>query len=341
MAKQQRTIRSLLRAQELGLVLVIIALCVTIALFAGNYVDRETGHTVNKFLKASSLFLVTTDASLFAIMAVGATIVIISGGIDLSVGSIYAVSGVITALVVRDHHITSVWVPLLMCVGIGVVCGAVNGVMVSALKVHPFIITLGTMWIYRGISYVVSKAESVTFQDEATSLLKSTLGLGPGLFPVPAIVMLAVTIAGWLYLSKSTSGRQVYAVGGNDQAARYSGIKVNRVQIGVYIISGLTAGVAAFVGNSYFGAASCADATGYELRVIASAVVGGASLTGGKGAALGALLGAIVIVLIGQAITYLRLDRNYESIIIGSAVVIAVLLDQWSRKMAQRRLAGS
>jgi len=114
---------------------------------------------------------------------------------------------------------------------------------------------------------------------------------------------------------------------------------VNRVQIGVFMISGLSAGIAAFIGSSFYGAASCADATGYELKVIASAVVGGASLTGGKGGALGALLGALVITLISQAITYLHLDRNYESIIIGSAVVIAVLIDQWSRKLSQRRLA--
>jgi ribose/xylose/arabinose/galactoside ABC-type transport system permease subunit len=341
MASRQRTFRSLLRAQELGLVLVIIVLCVIIASFAGSYVDRGTGQSVNVFLNPRSLLQVTSDASLFAIMAVGATIVIISGGIDLSVGSIYAVAGVITAIVVRENHITSVWLPLVMCTGIGVICGTLNGFMVSALKVHPFIITLGTMWVFRGVSFVVSKAQSIPFQDAAIDVVKSTLGLGQGLFPVPSIVMVVVTVAGWLYLSKSTAGRNVYAIGGNEQAARYSGIRVHKVQIGVYLISGLTAGIAAFIGNSYFGAASCADATGYELRVIASAVVGGASLTGGKGAALGALLGAIVIVLISTAITYLHLDTNYESIIIGCAVIVAVLLDQWSRKMAQRRLAGS
>jgi ribose transport system permease protein len=150
-------------------------------------------------------------------------------------------------------------------------------------------------------------------------------------------MMVLVTIAGWLYLAKTTAGRNVYAMGGNEQASRYSGIRIGKVQVGVYLISGLAAGIAAFIGNSYYGAASCADATGYELKVIASAVVGGASLTGGKGAALGAMLGALVITLISQAIVYLHLDRNYESIIIGCAVVIAVLLDQVSRRLAQRR----
>ncbi len=341
MAKRRGTYGSLLRAQEFGLVLVIVALCIVISSFAGSYVDRSTGHSVNTFLNPRSLIQVTSDASLFAIMAVGATIVIISGGIDLSVGSIYALAGVVTALWLRNSPGTPAWIPLLICLAIGVVCGALNGVMVAALKVHPFIITLGTMWIFRGISFVISKAESIPFPGHAIDAIRSTLGLSSGLTPVPGILMVLVAILGWLYLSKSTAGRGVYATGGNETAARYSGVRVNRVHIGVYLISGLAAGLAAYIGNSFYGAASCADATGYELKVIAGAVVGGASLTGGKGAAFGALLGTLVIVLISQAITYLHLDRNYESIIIGCAVVIAVLLDQFSRKLAQRRLAGT
>lgn len=333
MARRLGSVSSLLRAQEFGLTLVIIVLVIGISIFAGSYKGQQV------FFNPRSLLQVTCDASLFAIMAVGSTIVIISGGIDLSVGSIYALAGVLTGMYLRNNPNCPVWQPLLMCIGIGTACGYLNGLMVSFLRVHPFIITLGTMWIFRGISFVTSKAESIPFPDTAMGAVKSTLGLQQGLFPVPAIVMVLVTIVGWLYLSKSIYGRNVYALGGNEQAARYSGVRNNRVQVGVFMISGLSAGIAAFVGCSFYGAASCADATGYELKVIAAAVVGGASLTGGKGAALGALLGAITITLIGQAITYLKLDRNYESIIIGSAVVIAVLLDQWSRRLAQRRLA--
>jgi len=338
MAKRLATYTALLRAQEAGLILVIVSLTIVITSFAGTYVDKTTGHQVNTFFNPRSLLQVTSDASLFAIMAVGATIVIISGGIDLSVGSIYALSAVLTAMFMRHNPSSGIWLPLGMCIGIGTICGALNGLMVSALKVHPFIITLGTMWAFRGVSFVTSKAESILFPDAAIKAVQSTLGLKPGLYPIPTIIMVLVTIAGWLYLSKTTAGRNVYAFGGNEEATRYSGIKVNWVQTGVFTISGLSAGIAAFIGSSFYGAASCADATGYELKVIAAAVVGGASLTGGKGGALGALLGALVITLISQAITYLSLDRNYESIIIGCAVVIAVLLDQWSRKLAQRRI---
>src|SRR5579862_5392540 len=217
---------SLLRAQEAGLILVIVALVIVISSFAGTYFDKSTGHTVNTFLNPRSLIQVTSDASLFAIMAVGATIVIIAGGIDLSVGSIYALAGVVTALYMRSHPSTTVWMPLFMCVGIGVISGAINGVMVSMLRVHPFIITLGTMWIFRGVSFVVSKAESISFPDSAINVVKATFGLQPGIYPVPTVVMLIVTVFGWLYHSLTNAGRKVYALGGNEQASRYSGIRI-------------------------------------------------------------------------------------------------------------------
>lgn len=337
MAKRLARLTALLRAQETGLILVILGLSLVISIWAGTYADRATGHQVNLFLNARSLLQVTSDTSLFAIMAVGSTIVIISGGIDLSVGSIYALAGVGTAMIVRSAH-GGVWMSLGLCLAIGTICGLLNGVMVSLLKVHPFIITLGTMWIFRGISFVVSKAISVPFADGSIGAVKANLGLSPGLFPVPTLVMLGVTLLGGLFLAKTTWGRNVYALGGNVEAARYSGLPTNRILVLVYTVSGLSAGLAAFIGCSYYGAASCADANGYELRVIAGAVVGGASLTGGKGGALGALLGAIIITLISQAISFLHLDRNYESIIIGTAVVVAVVLDQWSRNIAERGL---
>jgi ribose/xylose/arabinose/galactoside ABC-type transport system permease subunit len=133
----------------------------------------------------------------------------------------------------------------------------------------------------------------------------------------------------------------VFAVGGNTEASRFSGVPVGRVKAGVYVLSGLTAGLAAFMGASFYGSASCADATGYELYVIASAVVGGASLSGGKGSAINALLGAVLIVLIRQSIRTLHFDQNYEWIIIGCAIIIAVVLDQASATFARKRLSSA
>ncbi|HVL38643.1 MAG TPA: ABC transporter permease, partial [Fimbriimonadaceae bacterium] len=272
-----------LRAQQFGLVLVILLLGAVLTLFAGSFTNAE-GHRVNTFLNANTLLQTASDASLFAIMAVGATLVIVSGGIDLSVGSIYALSGVLTALALRAWSADSAVLALALCVGIGLACGVTNGLMVSLLRVHPFIITLGTMWIFRGIAFVASNAVSVPLPDAVVGAVKTTMGLERGLYPVPTLAMVAVTALGWLYLSKTAAGRHIYALGGNALAARYSGLPIGRIQVGVYALSGLCAGIAAFVGSGYYGAASCNDANGYELFVIASAVVGGASLSGGKGA---------------------------------------------------------
>jgi ribose transport system permease protein len=148
-----------------------------------------------------------------------------------------------------------------------------------------------------------------------------------------------VAAAGAIYLTQTVGGRRVFAVGGNAEASRFSGVPIGRVRIVVYVLSGLTAGLAAFMGAAFYGSASCADATGYELYVIASAVVGGASLSGGKGSAINALLGAVLIVLIRQSIRTLHFDQNYEWIIIGCAIIVAVVLDQTSTRFALSRKA--
>jgi ribose/xylose/arabinose/galactoside ABC-type transport system permease subunit len=195
------------------------------------------------------------------------------------------------------------------------------------------------MWMLRGIAFVASEAQSIGLPSALTAVAKAPLGLGESLYPVPTIVMLAVTAAGAVYLRETVMGRHVFAVGGNPEASRFSGLRLNRIQIGVFVISGLTAGIAAFMGASFYGSASCVDATGYELYVIASAVVGGASLSGGKGSAVNAMLGAVLIVLIRQSIRTLHFDQNYEWIIIGCAIIIAVTLDQANARFTARRLA--
>jgi ribose/xylose/arabinose/galactoside ABC-type transport system permease subunit len=326
-----------------GLVLVVSLLGTLLTLFAGSHLDRLTGQSVNNFLNSYTLVQTATDASFFAIMAVGATLVIISAGIDLSVGSVYALAGVVMALTLRAHPLSGgvapVLVGLLICVGIGLLCGAINGAMVVGLGVHPFIITLGTMWVFRGIAFVASKAESILLPDALVRVAKASLGLADALYPVPLLAMLVVTAVGSVYLTRTVMGRHVFAMGGNAQASRFSGLNLRRITLGVYLVSGLTAGLAAFLGASFYGSASCVDATGYELYVIASAVVGGASLTGGKGSAVSALLGAILIVLIRQSIRTLHFDQNYEWIIIGCAIIVAVVLDQWSSRVTAQRLA--
>ena len=337
--------RKLLASQQAGLVAIIVILAAVLTAFAGSHVDRLTGQSVNNFLNPNTLIQVGTDASFFAIMAVGATIVIISGGIDLSVGSIYALAGVAMAMGLRGHGAGSgaatFLLGLTMAVGVGLICGALNGLMVVGLRVHPFIITLGTMWILRGIAFVSSSAESILVPRVLTDVAKASLGLSSSLYPVPILIMVAVTAVGAVYLTRTVMGRHVFAIGGNPEASRFSGLRLPRIQTGVFVISGLTAGIAAFIGASFYGSASCVDATGYELYVIASAVVGGASLSGGKGSAINAALGALLIVLIRQSIRTLHFDQNYEWIIIGCATIVAVVLDQASARLAARRLAAA
>lgn len=338
-------LRSISSVQQSGLILVIFGLGCVLTLFAGEHENRLTGQMVNNFLNTHTLLQTATDASFFALMAIGATLVIISGGIDLSIGSVYALSGVTMALTLRaltpDGGPVAVLLGLAVCIGVSLLCGLLNGLMIVGLRVHPFIITLGTMWVFRGIAFVTSEAHSILVPTTLTSVVKSSLGLGETLYPVPLLTMVLVTAAGALYLSRTVMGRHIFAVGGNMEAARYCGLRVNRILVGVYVLSGLSAGIAAFLGSGYYGSASCADASGYELYVIASAVVGGASLSGGRGSAISASLGALLIVLIRQSIRTLRLDQNYEWIIIGCAIIIAVVLDQLNARMTARRMLGA
>ncbi len=340
----RRAAALLLKSQQIGIVAVLLVLGLALTFAAGSHIDALSGVRVNNFLNAYTLVQIGTDASSFAIMGVGATIVIIAGGIDLSVGAIYALSGVGMAMVLRAvgpmGPVATVAVALATCLSIALLCGLANGFMVIGLGVHPFIITLGTMWVLRGLAFVVSHAESVLVPDALTNVAKARLGLSADLFPVPLLVMLIVTAIGQVYLSRTVSGRHVFAIGGNPEASRYSGLRVDRVKLGVYAISGLSAGIAAFLGASFYGSATSSDANGYELYVIAAAVVGGASLIGGKGSAISATLGAILIVMIRQAIRTLHLDQNYEWIIIGSAMILAVVLDQGGTRLLARRMAA-
>lgn len=301
----------------------------------------------NKFLNAQNLAQLAKDTSFTAIMAVGMSFVIIAGGIDLSVGAIYALASVLGAMVLNRYGPTGIaagtapWLGTLLGVGTCLLaaslCGLLNGGLIVALRVHPFIITLGSMAILRGIAFVSTGGQSIAgFPAMLRDFVR--LGVDNGMSVVPLAVMVGVAILGTVYLSRLAAGRRIYAVGGNELAARFSGIGVNRVKLGVYLISGMAAGVAAVLSLGYYGAATSGDGQGYELNVIAAAVVGGASLLGGRGTALGAVLGALVIQMISSGIVILGIDQNYSEIIIGSVVIAAVVLDNFNTWLARRRL---
>lgn len=350
------------RLQEAGLLVVILLLgCVLTA--ASDRIEVR-GETVNNFLRFDNLVPnVATPMSWMAIMALGATLVIISGGIDISVGSIFGLSALGAAAVLQYMPVdASAWLVLpVACavpLAIGMLCGLINGVLVVFLRMHPFIVTLGTLSIFRGIGLVAVKSKTLPslgnrLPDAFTDFIGARLYYGGEartfIQPVPMIIMLVCVAGAWIYLSRSVAGREVYAVGGNEEAARFSGLGVGRIKLRVYVLAGLAAGIAGMVSAGFYQSANTATGLGYELTVIASAVVGGASLTGGRGTALGAVLGALVIKLIENGIDILKMvdlglfafyvSKEYSKIIIGIAIIVAVAIDRFSEYLRARRLS--
>ena len=352
---------------EGGLIVVIIVLGLLLAVFGGEIqrpkfttnpegkrvrlmVVNQAGQQVpafervNKFFNPETLTQIAKDTSFFAIMAIGMTFVIITGGIDLSVGSTYAVAAVAGALVMSPYGPsggnTATALGVLTTIGVAVLAGFLNGAMIVGLSVHPFIITLGTMAIYRGIAFILAQGQSIGgFPQGFRDFIRQ--GVIADLSLVPLIVMVTICVLGGTLLSRMAVGRKIYAVGGNEIATRFSGIQVGGVKLLVYILSGLSAGIAAVLSLGYYGAASSGDGQGYELDVIASAVVGGASLVGGKGTALGAFLGAIILRLISTGMVILGIPQNYSQIVTGTVVIAAVLLDELNRFLANRRLLAT
>jgi len=347
--------------QEAGLLLVISAIGLFLTLASDTIVVR--GETTNNFLRIDNLVPnVATPMSWMAIMALGATLVVILGGIDISVGSVFGLSALGAAAVLqRVDPQASGWVALpvafLVPVAIGALCGTVNGALVVLLRIHPFIVTLGTLSIFRGIGLVsVSSKTLPTLGHELPTVFTQFVGwrlyFGEGgartfVQPVPLAILLCAFVLVTLFLNYTVWGREVYAVGGNEEAARFAGIRVGRVKLRVYALAGALAGVAGMVSCGFYQSANTATGEGYELTVIAAAVVGGASLSGGRGTALGAVLGALVIKLIENGIDILRtvdlgavtitVSKEYSKIIIGAAIIVAVAMDRLSEYVRERR----
>lgn len=337
--------RSIPFAQQIGLIAVVLLLGVLLSI-AGK-VQAQGTTASNLFLNFNNLFNgVAAPMAIYAIMAVGMTIVIVTGGIDISVGSTWALSALLTVWAVRvpfanvnDGGVGVLLLALLIAVGVGSICGLINGVLTVGLRIHPFIITLGTMSIFRGLANVLSPEKSLPGQHHilpgvVTSLVQ--YDFGGGLRLVPMFITLIAMLVGWFYLSKMIAGRETYAVGGNAEAARFSGIRVNHTLVRAYVLCGACAGLAGFVSIGRFGAVSTNSGMGDELLVVAACVVGGASLAGGRGTALGALLGALVIKLIENAIYVMRWNEEYRSIIIGLAIIVAVAVDRLSEVVKRR-----
>ncbi|MFH9816079.1 substrate-binding domain-containing protein [Streptomyces sp. NPDC017230] len=279
------------------------------------------------FLTADNLLNVGVQAAVTAILAFGVTFVIVSAGIDLSVGSVAALSATVLAWSATEAGMPVV-LAVLLSVATGIACGLVNGFLISYGKLPPFIATLAMLSVGRGLSLVISQGSPIAFPD-SVSHLGDTLG---GWLPVPVLVMIVMGLITAFVLGRTYIGRSMYAIGGNEEAARLSGLRVKRQKLAIYAFSGLFAAAAGIVLASRLSSAQPQAAQGYELDAIAAVVIGGASLAGGTGKASGTLIGALILAVLRNGLNLLSVSAFWQQVVIGVVIALAVLLDTLRRK---------
>ncbi|MDQ0952356.1 ribose/xylose/arabinose/galactoside ABC-type transport system permease subunit/ABC-type sugar transport system substrate-binding protein [Streptomyces phaeochromogenes] len=279
------------------------------------------------FLTTDNLLNIGVQAAVTAILAFGVTFVIVSAGIDLSVGSVAALSATVLAWTATSEGVP-VWIAVILAIATGIACGLVNGVLISYGKLPPFIATLAMLSVGRGLSLVISQGSPIAFP-ESVSHLGDTLG---GWLPVPVLVMIVMGLITALILGRTYIGRSMYAIGGNEEAARLSGLRVKRQKLVIYALSGLFAAAAGIVLASRLSSAQPQAAQGYELDAIAAVVIGGASLAGGTGKASGTLIGALILAVLRNGLNLLSVSAFWQQVVIGVVIALAVLLDTVRRK---------
>ncbi|MFA3836866.1 MULTISPECIES: substrate-binding domain-containing protein [Streptomyces] len=279
------------------------------------------------FLTTQNLLNVGVQAAVTAILAFGVTFVIVSAGIDLSVGSVAALSATVLAWAATSEGVP-VWIAVILAVVTGVACGFVNGALISYGKLPPFIATLAMLSVGRGLSLVISQGSPIPFP-QSVSRIGDTLG---GWLPVPVLVMVVMGLITALILGRTFIGRSMFAIGGNEEAARLSGLRVKRQKVVIYALSGLFAAVAGIVLASRLTSAQPQAAQGYELDAIAAVVIGGASLSGGVGKASGTFIGALILAVLRNGLNLLSVSAFWQQVVIGVVIALAVLLDTVRRK---------
>lgn len=311
--------KKLLHAREFSTVVILVLE----VLFFTWWLWPEPGRS-HPFLNAGNGLLILKYSAIYGIAAVGAAIVIISGGIDLAPGAVMALAGVVGAqlFVVNDWPLA---VAMTMGVLVGVASGLLTAGLVVAVKLPPFIASLGVMGITRGIAFIITEGQ---YFDVSSRLLGGWRPLGLPADWVAPIIMIAVALVFHVFMTTFQWGRAVFSVGGNETAALFSGIAVNRVKTSVYVISGVLAAVSGVVLVLVQGQGKADLATGYELDIIASSVVGGASLAGGRGSVIGAVLGTLIFGVLRNALPQIQGATFYDRLIVGLVVIVIVVVDQ-------------
>jgi ribose transport system permease protein len=274
------------------------------------------------FLTVSNLLNVAEQATIIAIIAVGMTFVIITAGIDLSVGSVLAFAGVVMASAL--HSGVPLPLALLIGLGIGLFCGLVNGLLITIGRLPPFIATLGMMSVARGTALMFTEGRPVSGFSEGFRSLATGEVLG---VPTPVVIMIVVYVTAYFILARTTLGRYTYAIGGNEEAALLSGINVKLYKTLVYGLAGMLSGLAAILLTARLNSAQPIAGMNYELDAIAATVIGGTSLLGGEGTVVGTLIGALIMAVLRNGLNLLGVSSFIQQIVIGSVIIVAVLID--------------
>jgi ribose/xylose/arabinose/galactoside ABC-type transport system permease subunit len=309
----------------------------------GAYLSIATPH----FLKADNLVNITRQSAITAILAVGQTLVILTSGIDLSVGAMAALSASAAAVLMtaRISFLGMVFGPLsfelglVISLAIGALAGSINGLIITRGRIPDFIATLGTLTIFQGIALLITGGLPVPSHITATELKgylpKQMIWMGAGDIggiPVAGLIAVVIVVLGWLLLRYLVLGRAIFAVGGNREAARVSGINIDRTKVAVYMLSGLIAGLAGFVLAGRMNSANALMAGEENLRSIAAVVIGGTNLFGGEGGVIGSLIGAFIMGELANGLNLLNVSAFWQRIVQGLVIILVVMFDQWRRR---------
>lgn len=284
-----------------------------------------------RFLSVRNVTNILTEVSIYGIMAVGMTYVILTGGVDLAVGSLLAFSSMCGAYLVRamGGDFMLAWlVGMLASCGVGTFVGLLHGMTITRLRVPPFIVTLGGLTVWRGMTLILGDGGPIGDFNESYRWWGRGSVLG---IPVPVLLLILVSLLGYVGAKYTRYGRQVYAVGGNVEAARLSGVDVRKILVSVYVLMGLLSGLSGFLLSARLGSAEAVAGISYELRVIAAVVIGGTSLFGGLGGVGGTIVGSVLLGVLLNGLVMMDVSAYYQQVIIGVIIVLAVAFDTYAK----------
>lgn len=313
------------RVREIGIFLVIISLVAVVSLRSPY------------FLTADNLIDILLDIAALSIVAIGQMMVILTRGIDLSVASVVALSGMVVGMTVSSHWAMPPLLAVLMGIALGIVAGGFNGLMVTRGRVPPIIATLGTMSIYRGLVFAVSGGAWVDCAELPKSFLQLSKGTVLGV-PNLTLFAVAVVIIFYYFLNHMRTGREIYAIGSNPDGAQVMGIPVNRILFLVYVLSGALSGMAGVLWVSRYASAQSDSAMGFELQTVAAAVIGGVNIFGGSGTIPGVLMGSLLLGIIVNALNLVRISPFWKLALQGLIIILAVVSDALISRRLQRAL---